>query len=253
MHYAALCGHDEAVVQLTRAGADPTKPSNDGVTPLDSARAEGHLPVVAFFTETYTKAGGMEFSHGVVQEGDFKVKKKSGVFKWQRGYYVMSKALRALVFWRGTAFEVHGGDSMVTTVPLDDITDVMVHPASKKGGRRVDVWRADGSKCQLLYSSAVEASTFATQLRTTITLCSQHAALNARLREMVRRCVDRGGGVFAAGAVCALSHRVWLPDRRAEVAGVCDCGPGHAGRGGGTGPDCATRGCRRGGPRGCPR
>ena len=55
LHYAAFCGHVDVVKLLMDAGADPVKPSQDNVTPLQSAKEEGHIAVTRLLLGTYTK------------------------------------------------------------------------------------------------------------------------------------------------------------------------------------------------------
>ena len=55
MHCAALTGHVDVVAMLAANGGDVKKCTMDGVSPLDSARMEGHNAVVAYLTDTFTK------------------------------------------------------------------------------------------------------------------------------------------------------------------------------------------------------
>ena len=55
MHCAALTGHVDVLAMLAARGGDAHKRTTDGVSPLDSARMEGHLAVVAYLTGTFSK------------------------------------------------------------------------------------------------------------------------------------------------------------------------------------------------------
>ncbi len=57
LHYAAFCGHLEAVKVLIAAGADPLKASKDGKTPLASALEEHHMAVADYLAEQAGPAG----------------------------------------------------------------------------------------------------------------------------------------------------------------------------------------------------
>jgi hypothetical protein len=46
--------------------------------------------------------GGLDFSRGVILEGELRKKRANKVMKWRRKYYILSRTYAALFFWTGT-------------------------------------------------------------------------------------------------------------------------------------------------------
>lgn len=46
--------------------------------------------------------GGLDFSRGVICEGELRKKRANKVMKWRKKYYVLSRTYGALFFWTGT-------------------------------------------------------------------------------------------------------------------------------------------------------
>jgi hypothetical protein len=54
------------------------------------------------------KVAGLDFSQGVIIEGELKKKRANLVVKWRKKYYVLSKLYNAMFFWSGTKNTVEG-------------------------------------------------------------------------------------------------------------------------------------------------
>ena len=104
LHYACFCGHLEAVKALVEGGADPNLPSNDGKTPLQSAKEEKQQKVVDYLVQG--KVAGLDFTNGVILEGE--LRKRGKWRKWRKKYYVISKTYGAMFFWSGARDTVEG-------------------------------------------------------------------------------------------------------------------------------------------------
>lgn len=50
--------------------------------------------------------GGLDFSRGVILEGELKKKRKNKLMKWRNKYYVLSRTYGALFFWTGSRTRV---------------------------------------------------------------------------------------------------------------------------------------------------
>jgi len=180
LHYACFCGHADVVELLMDRGADPMRVSADGKTPVQSAQEEGHSKVVELLkrrgaslaTPTGATSGpaaaaplgipntgkgsstrrlifGLDFSVGVVLEGELRKKRANKLQKWRRKYYVMSATYGALFFWTGTADSVTG---VVKKVRFETFFAVRHFP-DKQGGKRFDIKVLTGRTMQLLADS----------------------------------------------------------------------------------------------------
>lgn len=197
MHCAALTGHVDVVAMLAEHGADTKKLTMDGVSPLDSARMGGHNTVVAYLNGTFTKAGGVDFSHGVVFEGDVLLNKSTGLLRWQHAYIVLSRKLSAVFFWAGTANEVAGN---FTKIPLPEISSVRQRLDSKNG-KRFDVV-SGGVTTKFLASSQAASAEMVAAIQKEMTSIANDSVFNAYLDDMVaflKRGSVGGGSGSASG------------------------------------------------------
>ena len=137
LHYACFCGHKAVVALLVDRGADPMRVSADGKPPVQSAEEEGHAEVVELLKSKGAKLdapsgatsgpapaapmtgppksvptrrliAGLDFSVGVVLEGELRKKRANKLQKWRRKFYVMSATYGALFFWTGSSDKVEG-------------------------------------------------------------------------------------------------------------------------------------------------
>jgi hypothetical protein len=46
--------------------------------------------------------GGLDFSRGVILEGELRKKRANKLMKWRHKYYVLSRTYAALFFWTGS-------------------------------------------------------------------------------------------------------------------------------------------------------
>ena len=127
----------------------------DGKTPLESAREEGHDEVVRLLSvsQSGNKVAGLDFSTGVIIEGELRKKRANRVVKWRRKYYVLSKTYGAMFFWTGTRSHVEG---VIKKVRFETFLSVR-HHKQQKGGRRFDIRVVTGRTMELLASSESDA------------------------------------------------------------------------------------------------
>jgi len=80
---------------------------------------------------------GLDFSRGVVIEGELGKKRKNKLMKWRPKYYVLSRVFGALFFWNGT--RTHVGASFVaapTAVSLRACARPTLHPHTHRRPRQ---------------------------------------------------------------------------------------------------------------------
>ncbi|CAE7931944.1 ANK1, partial [Symbiodinium sp. KB8] len=113
---------------LMDAGADPVKPSQDNVTPLQSAKEEGHIAVTRLLLGTYTKAAE---SQGKKDKGKnvsinplaIAAEEDDIVSKGSKHYLLVSRKLGCIVHWPGSQAGVEGE---VKEVAFEDVEDVVM-------------------------------------------------------------------------------------------------------------------------------
>jgi plastin-1 len=177
LHYACFCGHIAVVKCLVEHGADPMRVSADGKTPVQSAQEEGHSEVVKFLqssgatltTPTVATSGpatamplasdttsakrlvhGLDFSVGVLLEGELKKKRANKIQKWRRKYYVMSATYGAVFFWTGDRDHVEG---VIKKIRFETVFWVRNYP-DKQAGKRFDIRVTTGRTMELLAETA---------------------------------------------------------------------------------------------------
>ena len=206
MHYACFCGHVDAVQALINAGADPAKPSRDGKTPLESAKEEGHDEVVRLLSVSQggnNKVAGLDFSSGVIIEGELRKKRANRVVKWRRKYYVLSQTYGAMFFWTGTRSHVEG---VIKKVRFETFLSVR-HHKNEKNGRRFDIRVVTGRTMELLASNESDAVRCRARLCGCVCVC-----VCVAVRVAVRPCSPPDVG--AAGVAAALGfHDQGAPGR----------------------------------------
>ncbi|KAA0159361.1 hypothetical protein FNF28_05899 [Cafeteria roenbergensis] len=190
LHYACFCGHKAVVALLVDRGADPMRVSADGKTPVQSAEEEGHAEVVELLKSKGAKLdapsgatsgpapaapmtgppksvptrrliAGLDFSVGVVLEGELRKKRANKLQKWRRKFYVMSATYGALFFWTGSSDKVEG---VIKKVRFETFFAVRHFP-SKQGGKRFDIQVVTGRTMQLLADSPELALKWVSTLR----------------------------------------------------------------------------------------
>lgn len=187
LHYAAFCGHQAAVRLLLKEGADPLAVSEDGKSPLDSAREENHAAVANLLEEAVRNSGravpdkptsetgagfvaGLDFSTGVVVEGTLFKKRANRIARWRKKYYVLSSKYQAMFFWTGSRTEQEG---VIKKVRYETFLSVRHFPESKEG-RRFDVRVITGRTMEVLANSQEEALQWINALKQEV---GQHMAV----------------------------------------------------------------------------
>jgi len=195
MHYACFCGHMPAVQALLKHKGNPLLVSKDGKTPLDSAKEEGHMDLATFLekwiadhpqikeeAETRRKSvaappvpgaaaappstggsklAGLDFSTGVIIEGELHKKRANRMVRWRKKYYVLSQTYQAMFFWTGSRNFQEG---VIKKVRFQTFLSVR-HHADKKEGRRFDVRVITGRTMELLANTPEEALLWVTTIK----------------------------------------------------------------------------------------
>lgn len=118
-------------------------------------------------TKGLTTAGsvaGLDFTTGVIMEGDLGKKRKNKMLKWRRKYYVLSRTYGALFFWTGTRDRV---DGVIKKVRFETLLSVVHHP-DKQGGKRFDLRVVTGRTMMLLAATTNEARLWVTTLHSVV-------------------------------------------------------------------------------------
>lgn len=197
MHYACFCGHLDAVKMLLKLGGNPLLVSKDGKTPLDSANEEGHTQVAEHLREWVAshpecqkaadekraaappaapgappkapappssgagKVAGLDFSTGVIIEGELHKKRANRMVRWRKKYYVLSQTYQAMFFWTGSRTMQEG---VIKKVRFQTFLAVH-HHTDKKEGRRFDVKVITGRTMELLANTPEEAALWVSTIK----------------------------------------------------------------------------------------
>lgn len=136
-----------------------------GATPFTPSDVKGGG--AATKSKGLTTAGsvaGLDFTSGVIMEGDLGKKRKNRMLKWRRKYYVLSRTYGALFFWTGTRERV---DGVIKKVRFETLLSVVHHP-DKKDGKRFDLRVVTGRTMHLLASTTQEAKLWVTTLHSVV-------------------------------------------------------------------------------------
>lgn len=104
---------------------------------------------------------GLDFSRGVIIEGELQKKRANKVLAWRKKYYVMSSTYGSMFFWTGTREHQEG---VIKKVRFETFYKV-VHHKDKKDGRRFDLKVVTGRTMSLLANSPEEANAWVDTIR----------------------------------------------------------------------------------------
>ena len=116
-------------------------PASTAVAGSDSSAAAGN------------SVAGLDFTRGVIMEGELKKKRANKVMRWRSKYYVLSRTYGALFFWTGTRTRVEG---VIKKVRFETFLNVKYYP-EKHGGKRFDLRVITGRTMCLLTNTTEEA------------------------------------------------------------------------------------------------
>ena len=127
LHTAAAAGHCDVAHALLAAGADDAAADAAGRCALDIARLERNMNVERLLTGQWSRIAGLDFSHGVLLEGELYGRRAAGSFaaqfwKWKPKHVILSRAHYAMFFWSGTANTVNAS---VTRLAVENIASVL--------------------------------------------------------------------------------------------------------------------------------
>jgi len=94
---------------------------------------------------------GLDFSQGVIIEGELKKKRANLVVRWRKKYFVLSRNYGAMFFWTGGKNSVEG---VIKKVRFD--TFLSLKQLEKYGGKRIDLRVVTGRRMKLLANSPEE-------------------------------------------------------------------------------------------------
>ena len=94
---------------------------------------------------------GLDFSQGIIIEGELKKKRANLVVRWRKKYFVLSRNYGAMFFWTGGKNSVEG---VIKKVRFD--TFLSLKQLEKYGGKRVDLRVITGRRMKLLANSPEE-------------------------------------------------------------------------------------------------
>ncbi len=97
------------------------------------------------------KVAGLDFSQGIIIEGELKKKRANLVVRWRKKYFVLSRNYGAMFFWTGTKSSVEG---VIKKVRFD--TFLSLRQLDKYGGKRIDLRVVTGRRMKLLANSPEE-------------------------------------------------------------------------------------------------
>lgn len=249
LHYACFCGHLSCVEKLIERGANPMQISTDGKTPIQSAHEEGHAAIVETLKKRGAslatpagattgpartaplKAGahlvsavagsaagphrsiaGLDFSTGVLMEGELRKKRANKLQKWRRKYYIMSSTYGALFFWTGDDARVEG---VIKKVRFETFFAVRQFP-DKHDGKRFDIQVVTGRTMSLMADSVDLVRKWVACLKLTLgpsmaTLRIQTAWRGFRARKQLKMVKSMRSDIVRKGAAAIAASAASSP------------------------------------------
>lgn len=188
LHYAAFSGLTDIAHMLITGGADPQRKNKDGLTAADIAKLENKVPVYKLLTGTWTHVENLDFGHGVILEGELKVKRSeteakgfaSSFFQWKSKYVVLSRHYRALFIWNGNPTHVEGP---VTRCKLENI-DAIIHDA-KSGSKKFTIRPTKGDPLYFNAASVEDATAWCAAIRAIMVAIQEEESKNALYRQLI--------------------------------------------------------------------
>ena len=136
------------------ASAAPVQPA---AAPAAGAAPAGGAPSTALAVAPpppSASPSGLDFTKGVIMEGELFKKRANKVMKWRKKYYVLSRTYGALFFWTGTRNKVEG---VIKKVRFETFMAVKHYGEKHQAGKRFDLRVVTGRTMHLLASSSEEA------------------------------------------------------------------------------------------------
>lgn len=159
------------------------------------------------------QVAGLDFSHGVIIEGELRKKRANRMVKWRKKYYVLSKPYGAMFFWTGSRTSVEG---VIKKVRFETFLSVR-HLPSKQGGRRFDLRVVTGRTMELLAASREDAERWVSVIRAN--LGDVMAVIRVQVRFLRSRCAPIARCPRSHAAVDAVSRvRIVNPPARRRGA-----------------------------------
>jgi hypothetical protein len=112
-------------------------------------------------------SSGLDFSQGIIIEGELKKKRANLVVRWRKKYFVLSRNYGAMFFWTGGKNSVEG---VIKKVRFD--TFLSLKQLEKYGGKRVDLRVITGRRMKLLANSPEEVCVRCPQLLSCLFMCA---------------------------------------------------------------------------------
>lgn len=180
LHFSALVGSTECCHALLSDGADHTRRSREGVTPLDVARAENKLAVVRQLMHVNRHVEPIDLSWGVVLEGPLQVKRSKGLalFKWRQQHAAISQPRCELCLWSGAIDRV---ETPVTALRLHKVQSI-THEAKS---RRFCVRPEAGDAWEFSAASPEDAALWVATIRAVATQSLETGSRVAQTREVM--------------------------------------------------------------------
>eukprot|EP01138_Halocafeteria_seosinensis_P008781 gb/GECG01008975.1/.p1 GENE.gb/GECG01008975.1/~~gb/GECG01008975.1/.p1 ORF type:complete len:1407 (+),score=241.60 gb/GECG01008975.1/:1-4221(+) len=104
---------------------------------------------------------GLDFSKGVIIEGELQKKRANKVLAWRKKYYIMSSTYGAMFFWTGSRDHQEG---VIKKVRFETFYKI-VHHMDKKEARRFDIKVVTGRTMCLLANTTEEAKAWVETIR----------------------------------------------------------------------------------------
>jgi len=168
---------------------------------------------------TWQRVEGLDFSHGVVLEGELMAKRGAGglaaLFRWKGKHVVLSRHYRALFVWTGSGAAAGGApkvDGPVTRLRLDSI-EAVVHDAKAKSKTLVIRPRAGaGDPLEFMAASPEDAAAWSNAIRAVMVSLLEDDSKAALARQIVSDApqgegVDEAAGEAEDAAAAAAAER----------------------------------------------
>lgn len=107
------------------------------------------------------RKAGLDFSTGVLIEGELRKKRANKLMKWRKKYFVLSKRYEAMFFWTGSRTDITG---VIKKVRFETFFTVRQH-LQKQDGKRFDIRVITGRTMELAANSRADADRWVMTLR----------------------------------------------------------------------------------------